>query len=170
MSRWVIAIALSWSAWAVQQPAVAHARSSLSSELGPAMCGEGAQTLLPEELTLGRALSQLPPQSAAAADERATAAVSGVRAAALASGVRLAATQDDGPPAWCISPDDPRCAPRDQSSPMQGPRAHVPMQDVTVMRWPELAAESGSAQLRPLPLGAARPGIGMRLDRPPRAR
>lgn len=158
MFRWVIAIALSWSAWAVQQPAVAHARSSLSSELGPAMCGEGAQTVLPEELTLGRAVSQAPVQGAS--DERIAAAVSGMRAPA---------TQDEGPPAWCISPNDPRCAPRDQSSPLQGPRAHVPMQDVTAMRWPELAAESGNAKLRPLPLGAARPGVGLRLERPPRA-
>ena len=161
MSRWVIAIALTWSTWAVQQPAVAHARWQ-SSELGPAMCGEGAQTLLFEELAelvLGRAVSNAPalsaPNNSAATDARNT------------SG--LVAAHDDGPPAWCISPDDPRCAPRDQGSPLQGPRGHVPMQDVTAMRWPELAAESGNNKLRPLPLGAARPGIGLRLERPPRA-
>lgn len=156
MSRWVIAIALTWSAWAVQQPAVAHARSLLSSELGPAMCGEGAQTLWLEELAelaLGRAVSLAPAPSASAT---------------TTSG--LVAAHDDGPPAWCISPDDPRCAPRDQGSPMQGPRAHVPMQDVTAMRWPELAAESGNAKLRPLSLGAARSGVQQRLERPPRAR
>jgi hypothetical protein len=153
MSRWVIAIALSWSAWAVQQPAVAHARSQLSSELGAAMCGEGSQTVLLEELTLGRALS-----SAAAPivlDEDAPV-------------LRARAQQDDAPPAWCISPDDPRCAPRDQSAPLQGPRALVPMQDAAAMRWPELAAESGSSILRAEQLGAPKAGVGLRVERPPR--
>lgn len=165
MSRWVIAIALTWSAWAAQQPAVVHARSLLSSELGPAMCGEGAQTVLPEELAelaLGRAVSHTPALSAPT-----IVPTTPTTDARSASG--LVAAHDDGPPAWCISPDDPRCAPRDQSSPLQGPRAHVPMQDVTAMRWPELAAESGNDKLRSLPLGAASPGVGLRIERPPRA-
>jgi hypothetical protein len=158
MSRWVIAIALTWSAWAVQQPQVAqaHARASLSADLGPAMCGEGSQTVLPEELVLGRALSQ-------------TQTVTAPVQAALVEGGAMndEAAQDEGPLAWCISPDDPRCAPRDQSAPLDSPRLVVPMQDAAAMRWPELAAQSGVATLRPEQLGAPRAGAGLRVERPP---
>lgn len=157
MSRWVIAIALTWSAWALQQPAVVQARSLLSSELGSAMCGENSQTVSWEELALGRAVSH-PSLTAASADEHA--APLPLRTAAAA--------EDDAPPAWCISPDDPRCAPRDQSAPLDGPRAHVPMQDVTAMSWPDLAADSGSDKLRPRQLGALRAGVELHLERPPR--
>lgn len=166
MSRWVIAIALSWSAWALTQPAVVHARALLSSELAPAMCGAGSQTVWWEDLLLGRALS------VSAADDNAeptllrTTAAHGVHAAHDAHAARDA---DDAPIAWCISPDDPRCAPRDQSAPLDGPRGHVPMQDVTAMRWPELAADSGKSNLSPQQLGAPRAGVGLRLERPPRA-
>lgn len=163
MSRWVIAIALSWSAWAVQQPAVVHARSLLSSEIGPAMCGEGAQTFLLEELPLGRALSTA---ITPAQNERAA-------VGPTASWLHASATQDDGrddgPPAWCISPDDPRCAPCDQGAPLQSPRLHVPMQYAAAIRWPELAAISCNAKLRPEQLGAPQAGVGLRIERPPRA-
>lgn len=150
MSRWVIAIALSWSAWVAAQPAVAHARPLLSSELGAAMCGDGSQTMSWEDFALGRLLTT---------EEHGTSLQ--LRAAA--------AEPDDAPPAWCISPDDPRCAPRDQSAPLDGPRAHVPMQDVTAMRWPDLAADSGNVGLGPELPGAPRAGVGLRLERPPRA-
>lgn len=161
MSRWVIAIALTWSAWAVQQPAVALARSTFSSELGPAMCGEGALTVLFDELTPGRPLTLGPQQSTPTREgdeDQGT----------LRTSANPALTQDDAPPAWCFSPDDPRCAPRDQSAPSQAPRGQVPMQDAAAMPRPELAAVSGVEKLRSLPLGAVRAGVGMQLERPPR--
>jgi|GEM_PF-5691088 len=159
MSRWVIAIALSWSAWALEQPAVAHARALLSSELAPAMCGEGSQAVWWEDLALGRALTLSASEENAAPILLRTAAAHEAHAAEDA---------DDAPVAWCISPDDPRCAPRDQSAPLDGPRGTVPMQDVTAMRWPELAANSGKSSLSPEQLGAPRAGEGLRLERPPR--
>jgi hypothetical protein len=146
MIRWVVAIAMCWATSAAMQPAVAHARAPLSSELDMAMCGEGAQTLSFEDLTPGRPLTVSP---------------------VLVD--RDEAPSDEGPLAWCISPDDPRCSPRDQSAPLQSPRALVPMQDAAAMRWPALAALSGSDTLRPQQLGAPRAGVGLRLDRPPRA-
>lgn len=150
MVRWVIAIALSWSAWALEQPAVAHARP-LSSELSAAMCGDGSQTVSRDDLALGRVLSL------------------GAISASEDNPKRAAAAEaDDTAPAWCISPDDPRCAPRDQSAPLDGPRAQVPVQDVTAMRFPELAAESGKGRLRSQPLGAARAGVALLIERPPR--
>ncbi|HTU57255.1 MAG TPA: hypothetical protein VMF89_02460 [Polyangiales bacterium] len=152
MSRWVIAIALSWSAWVVTQPAVVHARS----ELAPAMCAAGSQTVWWEDLLLGRALPVSAAEDNAAPMLLRTAAVQDTH------------ETDDAPIAWCISPDDPRCAPRDQSAPLDGPRGHVPMQDVTAMRWPELAADSGKRNLSPQQLGAPRAGVGLRLERPPR--
>ena len=161
MSRWVIAIALSWSAWALTEPAVAHARSvltlTLSSELGPAMCGDGAQPMSWGDFALGRVFSQSTLTVSAAEDSGAPVLLR-----------TAAAEQDDAPPAWCISPDDPRCAPRDQSAPLDGPRGHVPMPDVTAMRWPDLAADSGNEGLRSTQLGAARAGVGLLLERPPR--
>ena len=168
MSRWVIAIALSWSAWALVQPAVVHARALLSSELAPAMCGEGSQTVWREDIALGRALS------VSAADDNATSTLLRTAAAHGALGTHGAREAndaheaDDAPVAWCISPDDPRCAPRDQGAPLDGPRGHVPMQDVAAMRWPELAANSGNSSLPPQQLGAPRAGVGLRLERPPR--
>ena len=57
MSRWVIAIALSWAAWVAAQPGVAHARPLLSSELGAAMCGDGSQAMSFEDFALGRLLT-----------------------------------------------------------------------------------------------------------------
>jgi hypothetical protein len=145
------------------------------------MCGEGAQTFFLEELTLGRALSVAPNTAARSfdAEERGQAAAREL----AASGLRASATRiehshsrvehsrvehDDAPPAWCISPDDPRCAPHDQGAPLQGQRAHVPMQDVTAMHWPELAANSCAANLRPEQLGAPSAGVGLRIERPPR--
>jgi hypothetical protein len=168
MSRWVIAIALSWSAWAVTQPAVVHARALLSSELAPAMCAAGSQTVWWEDLLLGRALTVSAAhdvEDSAAPILLRTAAGHDVRDGQDARDVHEA---DDAPIAWCISPDDPRCAPRDQSAPLDGPRGHVPMQDVTAMRWPDLAADSGKSNLSPEQLGAPRAGVGLRLDRPPR--
>src|ERR1700712_114493 len=118
MPRWLIAIALFWATWAVQQPGVAHARSSLVSEFGPAMCSEGSQAVLFEGSAFGRALSLL---SAAPASHATPAAGAEERAVLLAA-------EDEGPPAWCISPDDPRCSPRDQGAPLQSPRAPTPVQ------------------------------------------
>jgi hypothetical protein len=149
MSRWVIAIALSWSAWVAAQPAVAHARAPLSSELGAAMCGEGSQMMSWEDFTLAAEDHGMP--------------------LLLLRTAGLEKEDDEAPPAWCISPDDPRCAPRDQSAPLDGPRARVPAQDVTAMRWPELAADSGNVGIRSELLGAPRAGVGLRLERPPRA-
>ena len=165
MSRWVIAIALSWSAWVAAQPAVAHARPLLSTELGLAMCGDGSQTVSWEDLTLSRALSQ---GSQGSQGSHGVLAVSVAEDSAAAMPLRTAvAEEDEAPPAWCISPDDPRCSPRDQSAPLDGPRGQVPMQDVTAMRWPDLAAESGNG-LRPEQLGAARAGVALLIERPPR--
>jgi hypothetical protein len=159
MPRWLIAIAFAWAAWAVQQPglAYAHARSSLISEFGPAMCSEGSQTVLPEGFAFGRARTLLlsaAPASPGTADGRAAVAVD----------------EDEGPIAWCISPDDPRCTPRDQGAPLQNQRAHTPMQDVSALQFPELAFGHSGVTLKPGQLGAPRAGVGLRLERPPEQR
>jgi len=130
----------------------------LSSELGTAMCGDGSQLMSWEDFALGRAFSQNTLAVSVAEDSGAPVLPR-----------TAAAEQDDAPVAWCISPDDPRCAPRDQSAPVDGPRAHVPVQHVTAKRWPDLAADSGSDKLRPAQLGAARAGVGLSIERPPRA-
>jgi hypothetical protein len=151
MPRWLIAVAFAWATWAVQQPEVAHARASLISEFGPAMCSEGSQTVLSEGFAFGRALSLLSAAPAASDDEHVAAAVA----------------EDEGPIAWCISPDDPRCTPRDQGSPLQSQSAHTPLQDASEMQLPELAFGRGIVTLKPTQLGAPRAGVGIRLERPP---
>ena len=154
MSRWVLAIALSWSVWVAAQPALVHARVSLSSELGSAICGEGSQTVSWDELLSGSEERRMPELQ---------------RTLVSQYGQNGQADDSDPPPAWCISASDPRCAPRDQGAPLDGPSAHLPMQDVTAMRWPDLAAQSGDSSLSAEQLGAPRAGVGLRLERPPRS-
>jgi len=161
MPRWLIAVALTLATWAVQQPGVAHARSTLISEFGPAMCSEGSQAVLLDGVGFGRSLTLLsaaPSPSAllsAGVDER--------------TGIVADADEQEGPIAWCISPDDPRCAPRDQSesTPLQSLRAHTSMQDVSASKSPALAFGRSVVTLRPVQLGAPRAGVGLRLERPP---
>lgn len=153
MPRWLIAVAFAWATWAVQQPDVAYARASLISEFGPAMCSEGSQTVLSESFGFARALSLLSAAPAASTEEH----------------VAVAVAEDEGPIAWCISPDDPRCTPRDQGAPLQSQSAHTPMQDASAMQFPELAYGRSVVTLKPIQLGAPRAGVGIRLERPPEA-
>ena len=163
MPRWLIAVALTLATWAVQQPGVAHARSTLISEFGPAMCSEGSQAVLLDGVGFGRSLALL---SAAPSPSALLSAGVDERAGMLAD---AGADEQEGPIAWCISPDDPRCAPRDQSegSPLQGLRAHTSMQDVSASKFPALAFGRSVVTFRPVQLGAPRAGVGLRLERPP---
>lgn len=184
MIRWVVASVWLWSAWAAwERPAVAHARQPASHELATnAICGDGAQTFHPQELALGRTLAtsaapeqREPERSGALAgasavvvrSEAGSSASTGAHSALASSA--FSPPSDDSPPAWCISPDDPRCAPRDQGAPLQGQRAHAPVQDVSGFALPELSARSAENAWRAVRLGAPRAGVGFQIERPPRA-
>jgi hypothetical protein len=78
------------------------------------------------------------------------------------------ALDDESQPAWCMAPDDPRCAPRDVGASTESSRIPLP---------PPPAADQFGLRLRPaeavasphvLQLGAACSGVHVRLERPPR--
>jgi hypothetical protein len=122
------------------------------------MCSEGSQTVLMEGFAFARARTLL---------SAAPAVVVSTPVAAAEERMGLTAGDDEGPPAWCISPDDPRCSPRDQSAPVQSQRANAPLQNASIVQFPELAFGRSVDTLRPVQLGAPRSGVGIRLERPP---
>lgn len=147
MMRWVIAIALLLGTPLVQ-PAAAYARASSadSSMAGlPAMCGDASQTVL---LSTAPALGQTwqgPPLTPHLAAE----------------------PVDDGQTAWCVSPDDPRCAPRDAGSPLHTQRSLPPLCELGSLRSPQPVCSESSAVALRARLGAPRAGVRVRLERPP---
>jgi hypothetical protein len=147
MKRWVIVIALLLSPMLVQ-PAAAHARASTAESNAaalPAMCGDSAQTVL---LSTGApALSS----------------------AWQASPLAVPEAADDGQTAWCVSPDDPRCAPRDAGTPLQTQRSLLQLCDFASVRAPQPASIETDEVALLARLGAPRAGVSMRLERPPRA-
>jgi len=152
MMRWVIAIAFLLSPQLVQ-PAAAQARASsepLASSGLPAMCGESSQTVLLSAPALGSAWQTS-------------------MASALDEGSPAPAPGNDAQTAWCISPDDPRCAPRDAGTPLHPQRSLPPLCDVASVRasQPEFSEAPTVALLARL--GAPRPGVSLRVERPPRS-
>ncbi|HEY2735660.1 MAG TPA: hypothetical protein VGI70_16800, partial [Polyangiales bacterium] len=75
---------------------------------------------------------------------------------------------DDSPIAWCSTPDDPRCSSRDAGSLPDSFRAQTQLNFSASVELPALRPrELTSAPTCP-PLGAARDGRALRLERPPR--
>ena len=154
MSRVAIAVAGLWIALA-QQPAAAHARNaSMPDALAPnvpMMCGDASQPFVLVSLAPSVGLererpSELQPQVAHALP-----------------------SENEEQPAWCVTPNDPRCSPRDTSTPLQGQLLIVPLCDFAVVKLPQLRSiDVASAPPSP-ELGAVRPGIRDRVERPPRA-
>lgn len=80
-------------------------------------------------------------------------------------------TVDEGSTLWCVSPDDPRCAPLESSSNegMSFARAKLGFVAGDLIDPPtprELAAVSGGSEYR----GSARDGVIGHLERPPNSR
>lgn len=206
MIRWVIAIVWVSSTWAsLGLPAVAHARSpvGLGPEIGPAMCGDGSQTVLRDDLQLlepgvrasaAARGTQKPQKLPARSASPSAGGTRGVvpRAAEVkapdvvqASGVALgsvidaavlerparalvsAPVEEDGPPAWCITPDDPRCSPRPQGAPMHEEHAPAAMHGAVKLTVSEQFGCSGADQTFLPARGAPRAGVSFRLERPP---
>ena len=154
MKRWVIAVALLLSP-ALVQPAAAHARASGSASTKessasalPAMCGDAAQTVL--------------------FSSGAPALSSAWQVSPLAVPLSAEAA-DDGQTAWCVSPDDPRCAPRDAGAPLHTQRSLLQLCDFVSVRTPQPACIESNQVALLARLGAPRAGVSVRLERPPRA-
>jgi hypothetical protein len=151
MKRWVIAIALLLGAPLVQ-PAAAHARASTADGAAalPAMCGDASQTLLFSPAALWATEASRP---------------------GAASHAPLVAVDpaDDGQTAWCVSSDDPRCAPRDLGAPLQSQRSLSPLCEMGSVRPAQPPCFETQAVTPRAFLGAPRAGVSVRLDRPPRA-
>jgi hypothetical protein len=142
MTRVAIAIASMWIALA-QQPAAAHARNASAPEaLAPAMCSDASQ---PFVLASTSALDGVQPQAAHAQP-----------------------SENDEQPAWCVTPNDPRCSPRDTSTPIHGQLLLVPLCDFEVVKLPQLRSIDLASTPASTELGALRPAIRGRLERPPR--
>ena len=77
--------------------------------------------------------------------------------------------EDDSPVAWCLTPDDPRCAPRDSSSLPDASRAFSPSYARDTARVEAARARAVQPLPRAAQLGAPRPGCWQRVERPPRA-
>lgn len=75
---------------------------------------------------------------------------------------------DDPPPAWCLTPDDPRCSPRDASAPLHNHLLLVPLCDYEQVKLPQLRGLEPDSVPAAVQLGAALPGIAGRVERPPR--
>jgi hypothetical protein len=156
MNRWAITLVWVWSACvAFGQPAVAHARGLISSELSPLMCDEGAQTLVSVELGPARRTSESLSGRAIFIEERGTA------------GPRAAAAGAEEQPAWCVSPDDPRCAPRDAGAPVQVQRAQAPVSSAHTLVFPRPVWPIFESPAPIVVPGAARGGVLLVLERPP---
>lgn len=141
MSRVALAIASLFVALA-QQPAAAHA-------LAPAMCDDASQPFV---------LASLVPAGPSASAER---TLQPQVAHALPS-------ESEETPAWCVTPNDPRCSPRDTSTPMQGQLLLVPLCDFEVVKLPQLRSLDVARAPSSPELGAVRPGVYARVERPPR--
>lgn len=79
------------------------------------------------------------------------------------------AKQDDNQTAWCISPDDPRCAPRETSTPLDTLRASVPACDFTAVTTLRISYDGVVVDHAACVLGAPLSGVHGSLERPPRA-
>ena len=75
---------------------------------------------------------------------------------------------EDNPIAWCVSPDDPRCAPRDAGSPSDPNFAQLQLSPSGSVELPDMRTSGVRSVTRFWQLGAARPGIRDRVERPPR--
>ena len=153
MKRWVIAFALVLSP-VLLQPAAAHARAASaesSAATVPAMCSEAAQTVLFAQFAAPDASQLFAPDAPQLT----------LRTSADAS--------DEGQIAWCVSSDDPRCAPRDAGSPLQTQRSLPQLCDFVSLRTPQPACIETDSVALLARLGAPRAGVSMRLERPPRA-
>jgi hypothetical protein len=117
------------------------------------ICDEGAQTvLLVEDLGAVRAHHWV--------EER---------GGSLGSLERAPAASGDEQLAWCVSPDDPRCAPRDAGAPLQVQRAQAPVYFSITQALPEPMWLVPGAPCAAVQLGAPRAGVQVQLERPPEA-
>jgi hypothetical protein len=140
-----VALSMAWMLAALAfSPAGAHARGTATA-VEPAICDETSlPVVLSELLVEGRP-------------------VAGAEAAPLRQ-----AQEDDAPPAWCLTPDDPRCAPRDASAPLHTQAQLVPLCGYEEGKLPQLRALEPASVPRSVQLGAAMSGIALRVERPPR--
>jgi hypothetical protein len=76
--------------------------------------------------------------------------------------------ESDDQPAWCISADDPRCAPRDASGAPDVSRGQAPLPAAAEFSLPRPHGVPPAPTLRAVQLGAPRSGSHVRLERPPR--
>lgn len=86
----------------------------------------------------------------------------------LALGEALVPPLQDTPIAWCLSPDDPRCAPRDAGSPSAPHFAQPQWNSTGSVELLDVRAIAAQTVARIWQLGAARPGYSGRVERPPR--
>lgn len=149
MSRVALAIAGLFVALA-QQPAAAHA-------LAPAMCDDASQPFVlaspvssgverMQPLHASRNATELQPEAA-----------------------RALPSESEETPAWCVTPNDPRCSPRDTSTPLQGQLLIVPLCDFEVVKLPQLRSLDVASTPPSPELVAVRPGVRGRIERPPRS-
>ena len=75
---------------------------------------------------------------------------------------------EDSPIAWCVSPDDPRCAPRDAGSTSDRNFAQLQLSPSGSVELPDMRLGQVQNVTRFWQLGAARPGVYDRVERPPR--
>jgi hypothetical protein len=173
MIRVVTAMATVWLALAQPITAVAHAASGAVG-VSDAAAPEPEQHE-PREQT---SATQSAPNTAAICSEGASIQLS---LEALTPGRSVetsialvplkAPAQDDAPLAWCMSSDDPRCAPLDTGAPYSAQRAAtsacaggaVEVQAFDLHR-NSVAAKFGSVELY-----SPRAGVHLSIERPPRA-
>jgi hypothetical protein len=140
-----MAIAAAWVWIALAQPA--SARAPASSEL---VAGAASRGVMPA--MCGDAIANF---------------VRAPRTGNLADVSALPLDDTDSPVAWCLTPDDPRCAPRDASS-LPDPRSAPTPLSASVSLQPDSPRGEQISVPRALPLGAARSGSQGRVERPPR--
>jgi hypothetical protein len=123
--------------------ALAQPVAAQATSVNPAMCGDNSQLATLEGMIPGRHVEPAGWQPK---------------------------SEDGQQTAWCISPDDPRCAPRDAGAPLYSQRGAVPACGIDCTELVSLRPTELTLVHPPVQMSAARHGVRNSVDRPPRAR
>jgi len=173
MLRVVTAFAVAW--FVLVQPVTARAaRASAPAPDAAGMCEDGSQAVRASGLDGLNAASYagagLMDVSVSTEDSDASAASSVPSAtASVSAGVSAKSDKSEDGLAWCISPDDPRCAPRDAGSPLFTHRLSPLAQAAAHFVGAAPAESAWVIPAAPMRQGHALAGVQRSLERPPRA-
>jgi hypothetical protein len=143
-----MAVAAAWVWIALAQPAGVHARAVFDETQTPDAAARSGLPAICDET---------PMNSGLAADG----------GGAVDSAWPSVPPLEEGPVAWCLTPDDPRCSPRDASSLPDASQAPLPLNASRALRLPEPRGQNLPVPYSE-PLGAALAGSHSRVERPPR--